>query len=136
MYLNRIPKHQVSFMKPYYHKREEPEGFCINTFKGYLAGTHDIRIGGYLGEYDFETECYLSITASEKSKEKFRRIINHTYILKAAAEEMEYFELLGNINTILKHIEKVVDRCNNEYVDSQVDNLLVEVGIKQPKNIF
>jgi hypothetical protein len=136
MYLTRIPKHQKDFLSPYFSKREEPEGFCIKTYKGYLAGTHDIRLTDYIGDDDFEAECYLAITASKQSKEQFRKIINHTWIVKCLCEEEEYFELLSNINTIIKIFEKVIARCNEEYLDREVESLLVETGIITPQNIF
>ena len=97
-----------------------------------LSGKQYFRGKDYLGDsMNFVDDCLLSLFAIKSNKKKFELLFSqlHNYWIKEA-KELEYYELLANLNELNDNFIEFVRNANEQHLDYEVKTLLKELGLK------
>ena len=96
------------------------------------GGDQSFRGKNYLGNsMSFVDDCLLSLFATKSNKKKFELLFSqlHNYWIKEA-KELEYYELLANLNELNDNFIEFVRNANEQHLDYEVKTLLKELGLK------
>ena len=104
--------------------------YTLKEFIEIICGVEYIRGKDYLGDsMSFVDDCLMSLYARDTNKKKFEFLFNqlHNYWIKEATD-LEFYELLANLNELNELFIEFVKNANDHKVDIEVKSLLDELG--------